>query len=137
MVKPDFSGEWVLNREASALSPSAASFLGADWRIEHRDPVFRHKASFATAGDPIQYAYELQSDGSEVSASSQQGIATVSSCTWEGDALLVRFVTRWPDGEMSISFRYELVAAGHQLRATEELRGTDHDQDSVWVFDRR
>jgi hypothetical protein len=136
-VKPNFSGEWVLNREASTLSPSAASFLGAVWQIEHRDPVFHHKASFATAGDPIQYEYELQSDGREVTATNPQGTSTVSSCTWDGDALIVRFVTRWPDGDMSISFRYELLDAGTRLCATEELRGTDHDQDNVWVFDRR
>ena len=136
-MKPDFSGEWVLNREASTLSPSAASFLGAEWHIEHRDPVFRHKASFATAGDPIQYEYELRSDGREVASSTEQGMTTVSSCTWDAEALIVCFVTRWPDGEMSITFRYELVGAGAQLRATEELRGTDHDQNNVWVFDRR
>jgi hypothetical protein len=45
-------------------------------------------------------------------------------------------ITR-PDGEMSIVFRHELIEGGRRLRAVEQLRGTDHDQDNVWVFDRR
>jgi hypothetical protein len=38
---------------------------------------------------------------------------------------------------MAISFRYELLDAGRRLRATEQVRGTDHDQDNIWMFERR
>jgi hypothetical protein len=38
---------------------------------------------------------------------------------------------------MAISFRNELIDGGRRLRASETLRGTDHDQDNVWIFDRR
>jgi hypothetical protein len=38
---------------------------------------------------------------------------------------------------MTVSFRFELLDAGRRLRAAEELRGTDHDQDNVWIFERR
>jgi hypothetical protein len=44
---------------------------------------------------------------------------------------------RHPGGEMTIVFRHELLDGGRRLRAAEQLRGTDHDQDNVWVFDRR
>lgn len=135
-MKPDFSGSWILNREASTLSPAAASFLGASWHIDHRDPVFRHRASFVTGGDPIQYEYELQANGEGV-ASVQGEATTISTCTWDGDALVVRFDTRRPDSTMTVSFRYELSDQGQRLHATEELRGTDHDQHNVWVFDRQ
>lgn len=114
----DFSGEWVLNREASTLSPGADAMQSAVWRITHREPTFGITARFETAGDPIEFAFELQNDGRE----------------WDGDAMIV---TMAPGGGMTITFRYELSADGRVLRAHEQLRGTDHDQDNVWVFDRR
>jgi hypothetical protein len=44
--KPDFSGEWILDRGASTLSPGAAGVRSGVWRIEHREPTFHHKATF-------------------------------------------------------------------------------------------
>jgi hypothetical protein len=134
--KPDFSGEWILNRQASTLSKGADAVQSGVWRIEHRDPVFRHKATFAFESSSREYEYELRSDGREVVAA-QDAVTTVSSLRWDGNALVVAFQTRHPNGEMTISFRYELIDDGRRLRAAEQLRGTDHDQDNVWMFERR
>ena len=134
--KPDFSGEWILNRQASTLSPGADAMQSGVWRIEHREPTFRHKAAFVTESNPFEYEYELLSDGREV-VGTQHGARTVSSLRWEGNALVVSFRTQRADGEMAISFRYDLLDAGRRLRATEQVRGTDHDQDNIWVFERR
>ena len=42
MQKPDFSGDWTLNREASALSPVVAPVVQSGFvRIEHREPSAR------------------------------------------------------------------------------------------------
>jgi hypothetical protein len=49
----------------------------------------------------------------------------------------------WSRGEpnvltlRAIAFRYELLDAGRRLRATEQVRGSDHDQDNTWMFERR
>lgn len=72
--RPDFSGEWTLNRQASTLSPGADAVKSGVVRIEHRDPTFRYKATFVSEGGPLQYEYELLSDGREVT-SPQRGIA--------------------------------------------------------------
>ena len=56
------------------------------------------------------------SGGREVVAT-QHGARTVSSLRWEGHALVVAFRTQRADGEMAISFRYELLDAGRRLRA--------------------
>jgi hypothetical protein len=133
--KPDFSGEWILNREASTLSPGADAVRSGTWRIEHREPNFRHKAAFVFEPNPFEYEYELSSDGSEV-VGAHQGARTVSSLRWDGDALVCRWRTQRADGESEISFRYELLDGGRRLRATEQVRGTDHDQDNIWIFDR-
>src|SRR5438094_8114577 len=86
--KPDFSGEWTLNRQASTLSPGADAVQSGVWRIEHREPTFRHKAAFVTQSNPFEYEYELLSDGREV-VGTRQGARTVSSLRWEGNALVV------------------------------------------------
>jgi hypothetical protein len=76
--KPDFSGEWILNREASTLSPGADAVRSGTWRIEHREPTFHHKAAFVFERNPFEYEYELLSDGPEV-VGTQAGARTVSS----------------------------------------------------------
>ena len=134
--KPDFSGEWMLNRQASTLSPGADAVQSGSLQIEHREPMFHCKGAFASKSSPLQYEYELPSDGREV-VSTRNGVQTVSRLQWNGDALLVTMRTQRAGGEQKLSFRYDLVDAGRRLRATEQLRGTDHDQDNVWMFERR
>ena len=57
--KPDFSGEWILNRQASTLSPGADAMQSGVVRIEHREPTFRYKAAYVSVGGPLQVEYEL------------------------------------------------------------------------------
>src|SRR5262245_21491227 len=134
--KPDFSGEFVLNRQASTLSPSAVPVQSGVVRIEHRDPSFRYRVLFVTANGPLQYEYDLQSDGREVGFI-QNGVTMVSNLRWEGETLVVRSRVQRPDGEARISFRYELIEDGRRLRAVEQIRGAVQEQDNVWIFDRR
>ena len=49
-MKPDFSGEWVLDRPASMLSPGAGGVDSGVVRIEHREPVFRYNVRFMAQG---------------------------------------------------------------------------------------
>ena len=136
--KPDFSGEWDLNRQASSLSPAAAAMQSGVVRIEHRDPRFHYQARLEANGTPIEYAFDLMTNGLEV-IGKQQGRRTAVSLRWEGDVLVFTSTIEGPDAgaTLSIGFRYELLEAGRRLRATEQLRGQGRDQDNVWVFDRR
>jgi hypothetical protein len=133
--KPDFSGEWILNRQASTLSAGADTVETGVWRIEHREPAFHHKAAFVFAGGSREYEYELLTDGREI-VSAHEGGQTASTLQWQDSALVVTFRTRHAGGEMTISFRYELTDAGRSLRASEQVRGTDHDQENTWIFER-
>jgi hypothetical protein len=85
--KPDFSGEWILNRQASTLSPGADGVQSGVWRIEHREPTFRHKATFVTQTNPIEDEYELRSEGPEITG--RQG----ASLRWDANVLVIRFRT--------------------------------------------
>jgi hypothetical protein len=135
--KPDFSGEWRLNRQASTLSPAvAAAAQSGALKIEHRDPAFKCQMTIVLDGKPIETKYELLTDGREVT-STAGGRRTVSSLRWDSNALVATSRVEIPNGEMTIVFRYELLDDGRRLRASEQLRGAGRDQDNVWVFDRQ
>jgi hypothetical protein len=135
-AKPDFSGDWILNRQASMLSPAAEATQSGTVRIEHRDPTFRYQATLVSATGQVKYEYELPTDGREV-AGSQAGTTTASNLRWDGQALVLTSKISRAAGDINISFRYELVDAGRRLRGLEQLRGGGRDQDNIWIFDRR
>jgi hypothetical protein len=130
--QPDFSGEYVLNRPAGTLSAAAAGgVVSASVRIGHPEPHFRCQFTFVVDGKPFEGACELVTDGREVTHR-VRGRLTVSTLLWDGDALVST-----DRSEGTIIFRYELLDAGHRLQVTEQIRGTDHDQDNLWIFERR
>ena len=118
MTKPDFSGEWALNVEASSLSPIVAPVVQRGFvRIEHREPTVSVYLSITMQGEPVEVRFQRPSN-------------------WEGDVLAFTDTVPTPDGELTIAFRYELQESGRRLRAVERLRGAGREQDNVWVFDR-
>jgi hypothetical protein len=121
-VKPDFSGEYVLNRPASTLSAAGgASVERARIRIEHHEPRFRSEFTYIfTNGHRFEGAFDL---------TSVEGPAL----RWDGDALVFTHSTEGT----TMTFRNELIGPGDRLRMSEEVRGTDHDQDNIWIFDRQ
>jgi hypothetical protein len=125
--RPDFSGEYVLNRAASTLSAlGAASVQTASLRIHHAEPSFRCEGKFSFPNiEPIQWTFELTTDAGDT-PQNQAGPAV----RWDGRGLVVTMLNE----SATITFRYEFDAEG-RLGMTEQLRGTDHDQDNLWVFD--
>ena len=57
-MKPDFSGEWILNRQASTLESAASAMeSGVAW-IDHREPRFRFRTTMSAGGKSVEYAYD-------------------------------------------------------------------------------
>jgi hypothetical protein len=134
--KPDFSGEWQLNRQASTPSPTVAPVVqSGTLRIEHHEPSFTCHMTIVMDGKPIETKFKLLSDGREI-AGTDPGRRIVSSLRWDGDALVATWRIEAPNGEVTISFRYELQDGGRRLRAAEQLRGGGRDQDNAWSFER-
>jgi|SRR5437867_5785062 len=134
--KPDFSGEWQLNRQASTLSPIVAPAVQSGaLRIDHHEPSLKCQMTIVLDGKPTETKFELLSDGREVTAT-DGGRRIVSALRWDGDALVATWRIEGRNGEMTISFRYELQDGGRRIRAAEQLRGAGRDQDNVWVFER-
>ena len=135
--KPDLSGEWTLNRQASLLSPVVAPTVQSGaLRIEHREPRFKSHLTIVFDDKPVESKFELLSDGRDVTTTDDRGQRIVSNLRWEGDALVATWQIQGQYGELTISFRYELQDGGRRLRAAEQFRGGGRDQDNVWVFER-
>ena len=132
-VRPDFSGEYTLNRQASTLSAAAAAIRSGLVRIKHADPRFQLHATFAAADKTLEFSFERLADGCEVAT----GPGESASLRWDGDALVATDSTKTPDADLWMSWRYELQDGGRRLQAIEQLRGGGRDQDNVWVFARR
>jgi hypothetical protein len=133
--KPDFSGDRVLNRQASMLSPAMAGVQSGSLRIQHREPNVSVHLTLVLNGQPFDTVVERTTDGREV-ASTQQGRSTASSFKWDGNALVFAARARTQDCEGIVSIRYDLEDNGHRIRATETIRGCGRDQDNTWVFER-
>ncbi len=129
--RPNFTGEWILDRPACNLSPAASPIESGVIRIDHRDPEFRFQMRFVAGGKPIEHAGEGLTDGKEVAGGGGVGVLY-----WDGEALIVSYRADTPAGPFSVSFRYEYFDEGRRLRATEELRGCGNDQDNLWIFTR-
>ena len=136
-MKPDFSGEYLLDRKASTLSPGAEAVRSALLLIVHREPLVRVEGRFEFAdGNSFEYSLEGVSDGREVLSRDEDDRPTVSSLHWEGNALVFVDRTSESDPERTMVWRYELQEEGHRLSASELMRGGGHDQDNTWIFER-
>jgi hypothetical protein len=133
--KPDFSGEYVLDLQASALSGGASAVRRAVLRFEHREPIVRCEGAFNFDETSFNYTLELVSDGHEVVDGKEP--PTTSSLRWDSDALVFVHRTDAADAPVTMSWRYELENSGQRLTAIERIRGGGRDQDNVWVFERR
>jgi hypothetical protein len=133
--KPDFSGERVLNRQASALSPAMVAVQSGTLVIQHREPNVSVHLTLVQNGQPFDTVVERTTDGREVT-STQPGRTTASSFKWDGTALVFSARGQAQNCEGTISIRYELEESGRRIRASETIRGCGRDQDNVWVFDR-
>ena len=133
--KPDFSGEYVLNRQASPLEGGAAAVQGAVLRIDHRDPTFRCQGSFAVDGTDAKWEFELTADDHPVA--DEHAPPTTASLRWDNGTLVATMPIGEPDAPVTMTWRYELGDDGRRLTATERIRGGGRDQDNLWVFERR
>lgn len=132
-MRPDFSGEYVLDRNASALSPNASAIAAAHMRITHDEPRFHCAARFTSHADAIEFTFERFTDGREGDA----GAPGASRCYWDQETIVSEDRIGMGDGTALMTWRYDLTAGGCRLRATETIRGGGRDQDNVWEFDRQ
>ena len=83
-MKPDFSGEWVLDRQSSSLTGGASAMERGVMRIDHRDPKCAFQISMSAGEQTVERAWESSVADQTPSA----GAGFYSRLFWEGDASL-------------------------------------------------
>ena len=131
-MKPNFSGEWVLNRQQSSLSGGASAIESGVMWIDHREPKCGFRMNMSAGGKSVEHAWESVSDGIEIAGEEGR-----SCLCWQGDALIFSCSSQNADESWTMSWRYEVLEDGRLLRAVEQLRGAGRDQDNIWIFERR
>ncbi len=137
-MKPNFSGEWILDRQASDLNGGASAMQSGFLRIDHRNPECAFHISMNAEGDSVERRWESVlsedvTDSAEVSAT-QEGF--YSRLFWFGEMMVFECGSNGPDATWSMSWRYELLESGQRLRAFERMRGHGGDFDNTWIFEK-
>jgi hypothetical protein len=135
--RPDFSGEWVLNRTMSSLpGDTYAALESGVVRIQHREPVFTFQRTFVVNKQALDASFEIQTDGREIAVASR-GLTSRSRLEWQGTSLVLTALIKGPRGDISNIVRYELLDGGRVLRAIEDLGGAAPAHHNVWMYERR
>ncbi len=134
--RPDFSGEWALDRAASSLQAEMSAVESGVIRIQHREPSFGFSRTFVIKTQPIETSFEIQTDGRDVT-NSNRGLTSRSRLEWQGQSLLLTVLIDAPRGTVSNVVRYELLDGGRTLRAVEDVGGAAPTHHNVWMFARR
>jgi hypothetical protein len=129
-VKPDFSGEWILDRQASHLTGGASAMETGVLRIDHRDPKCGFRISMTAGGESVERAWE-SSLSDEIPV---VGEGFYSRLYWDEDSLVFECGSKGTDATWSMLWRYELFGSGQRLRAVEQMRGHGGDFDNTWIF---
>ena len=134
--RPDFSGSWKLNRQASALQAESAVVESGVVRIAHREPAFQFSRTFTVNGQAMNTEYEIRTDGQEIRRS-EGPVSSRSRLEWQGNSLMLTALIDTPRGEVSNLARYEVLDGGKTLRVIEDLGGAAPVHHNIWIFDRQ
>src|SRR5215210_2255755 len=94
--QPDFSGSWLLNRQASSLPPPVSAVKSGVLRIEHREPSFSFHRTYVIGGVPREASFTLLTDGRETTETGAKGLTTISTLRWANDALVLAMRIQGP-----------------------------------------
>ena len=129
-AKPDFSGEWVLNRQASQLTGGASAMESGILRIDHHDP----KCGFQIRMKAGSESFERQWESTISDEITVADGGFYSRLFWDGDALVFECGSKSAAETWRMLWRYELLDSGQRLRAVEQMRGRG-DFDNTWIFE--
>ena len=135
--RPNFTGDWVLDRARSRLEyPEPGRLDSAVVRIAHADSAFVFIRRFVVNGRADTLSWTLVPGGAEDS-SSEGTQQSFSRLRWAGDTLVLESRIVTPRGQAGDTVRYRLLEGGRVLEANERFRAPRLRYDNSWVFVRR
>ncbi len=133
--RPNYSGTWKLNLEASNLGPLPAP-RAMTLQIEHKDPEL--KVTTIITGGPqgdLTYDAKYETDGRETINRLADHDAHCTAA-WEGDTLVLRTKADFGGGGVEILSRWKLLEAGKVLKQSAHVSSPQGSFDPTYVFDK-
>ncbi len=136
--RPNFTGDWILDRVNTKIEVVDLSSLDSDrFVIEHHEPTFKVQRTFTMVdGRRQSVSYELTTDGKEVTLSSL-GLGTYARLYWERDALVLVIRIGGAEGETTDTAHFRLTTGASRLEVDEIVRGPSRNYDDHWVFTKK
>jgi hypothetical protein len=130
-TKPNFSGEWKMNREKSKFADGGPDAILI--KIDHKEPALTEEWTLSTSEGDRSFKAKYTTDGKETEQE-VMGRTAKTSAKWDGDALVIEF--KAADG--FFKRKITLSADGKTLTkvVTHAEGGGDPTEDTV-VFEKQ
>jgi len=135
-TKPDFSGDWKLNKEKSDFGPIPAPD-SMSLKIEHHDPDLK-VTTHATGGPQgdIDYEAKYTTDGKECANQFGDRVKLKSKLVWDGATLVIDSNMDASEMQLTIKGRWTLSEDGKSLTQTAHFESAQGSFDAKYLFDR-
>ena len=131
--RPDFSGNWLLDKEKSRLSAPAPD--NALFYVDQSPDWFRIVRAHITDGEAGMLIARAATDGDEMVEKWQDG-KIVHRCRWEGDRLVLE-TRNQKRGQKSLTVaKLSLSPDGKTLTLEESITGSGRKRENTWVLNR-
>lgn len=131
--RPDFSGNWLLDKEKSRLSAPAPDH--AVFYVDHSYHRLWITRAHVTDGEADMLVVRVATDGDETVERWKDG-KVFHRCRWEGDGLVLESRNR-RRGKRSLAVaKLSLSPDGNTLTVEESLAGSGRTRESTWVLNR-
>ena len=134
--KPNFTGTWTFNPQASSLeipAPSASTF-----NIKHGEPHFHLSRTHVFNGKSDTWSIDLVTDGKHEVVERNSHYTARTRMYWQGRSLVLDMKMQTNDGESASNLvKYSLAADGTTLVALERYHDSTEKHLNKWVFDKK
>jgi hypothetical protein len=134
-AKPNFSGEWGLDREKSDYGPQPVP-MKLTQTIVHEDPKLA--ITLAIEGPNGEYKGELKytTDGKE-SSNEVLNNTVKATAKWDGDTLVIDSKSNFNGNDITLNDRWTLSADGKTLAIKRHFQGPQGAADQTIVLEKK
>ncbi len=136
LAAPDFSGKWVLNKDASTMrTREGAEKPDITMTIEQTSDALKVKQESSVEFMNREYSYKLNGETQEVAG--RGGRTSKVTPKWEGDVLVVTTVREGQQGTMTSTERWQLSADGKTLTIDGKNQSSRGEFESKMVYQKQ
>ena len=120
--KPNFTGNWKMNKAKSDLGMYAEAIIDIKLKIEHEGVNFKTvSTSNTTMQGEVTQEFSYTTDGKEIKNTDAQGNPMTSVAKWKDNVLVINTTVESPMGSAEIKVEYSLSEDKKQLNMNQNI----------------